>query len=222
MKSLTGLFFVVLISVSLVNAQSINSEKAATHFYIVNLDNELLDILNQTNAKGKLDAATMEKTDMVASIIDSVYNMSSQVFKSDLGLELLPLNELQSKIKYNSEFPNCPNMVNIKKVLKTASGYKYYADYFVNIFSGLNPDSQAKPSLNQIRPLYAISFTLYDGTGKIVKKMDFSYKSKKPLADNKKDAAKTNEEIKSKICSQYNLALNEFTAEYKKMLIAKL
>lgn len=225
MKILTSLMFAALMMIlGNVNAQTPEAGKAATHFYIVNVDNALLNISGPGTAKNNDDEDDdiAIQNEVVTHIIDSIYTISSELFKSQLGLELLPLNELKSKIRYSSEFPNCPNTTNIKRVLKKVSGYKYYADYYVNIFSGYNNEYLAKPHLTQIKPLYALSFTLYDNSGKVVKRIDFSYRSKKPMFNSNKNVNISSEKVKTELCNLYTDALKEFTIEYKKVLLAKL
>lgn len=223
MKTINVMLFLALIfGYTNTNAQLFNSEKAVTHFYIVNVDKNLLGLSNSTNVGDENKEIEEIRSDLLTNIIDSIYTLSSEMFKTEIGLELLPLGELKNKIAYNANFPKCPDMVNIKKVLKKASGYKYYADYYVNIFSGFNGEYLAKPHFAQIKPLYAICFTLYDNTGRIVKKIDFSYKSKVPFGNNKKGSVKTNQEVQTRLCDMYCDAFKEFAQEYKRVLVAKL
>jgi hypothetical protein len=198
-------------------AQALQADKAVTHFYIVNLDEDLLDVFTSAKADNK----TPSSDEFIKSIIDTFYTIASDKFKNELGLELLPLSELQGKVKYNSQFPNCPDMANIKKVLKHATGYKYYTDYFVNVFSDI-PDTPVKPAPNKIKPLYAISFTIYNESGKQIKKIDIAYKSKKALADNKQDMSKVSQQMKLKLSDFYSEALKGVTVEYKKRMTAQL
>jgi len=199
-------------------AQTLKDDKAVTHFYIVNIDEDLLDV----STSAKVNDKTPSRNEFVVGIIDTFYAIASERFKNELGLELLPLGELQGKVKYNSQYPNCPDMTNIKKVLKNAAGYKYYTDYFVNIFSDNNTDSSVKSAPNRIRPLYAICFTIYDASGKQVKKIDMTYKSRKPLAENKQDMKDLNQQMKSKLSKFYSEALTGFAFEYKKKMTAQL
>jgi len=200
-------------------AQPDNAAKAVTHFYIVNFDNELLNFLNAS----KEDISNNSLNSPVTMLImDTLYQISTQIFKKELGLELLPLNELQNKIKYNKTFPDCPDVFSINKVLKKASGYKYYIDYYVNIFSDVTNKSALTSSLSQIKPLYAISFTLYDSNGKVVKKFQYSYRSTEPLANDKEKKQISKQDIKTNLCSTYEVALKKFTSGYKKNLVASL
>ena len=138
--------------------------------------------------------------------------MSNIAFKNDLGLDLLPLNDFEDKA---SESLNCPEMINIKKVLKTSSGFNYYVDYYVNIFSGNNNDTVSNPTLNQIRPLYVISFTLYDNERNVLKRMQYVHRSVQPLADKLAVSQRTSEDIKLALCNIYKEALKEFAFEFK-------
>ncbi len=218
MKALSLIIFLSLfISLKGLNAaEEIKGEKAATLFYIVNLDDQMLDVFKQVKAKTDDASASDNKIEVTSGVIDSIYAISSDVFKDDLGLELLPLNELQNKVKYNSQFPNCPNEGNnIKKAVKNATGYKFYVDFFVNIYSGLNPSPNSKVTAKQIRPLYAISFTIYNKSGNVTLKKEFTYRSNDTLADNKKGKKITEQDIMSKLYNTYRTALREFTSEYK-------
>jgi hypothetical protein len=199
------------------NAQTTTPEKAATHFFIVNLDGHLMDALNPSQEFTDDQAYELNA---ISVIIDSLYRISAETFKNELNIELLPLTELKSKIKYNRFFPNCPNVTNVKKVIKVAAGYTYYADFYVNIFSGITNEVTSKPSLYKIRPLYAFSFTLYDKSGKVVKKIDFNYKAKKSLVDSSYDTHKSGNDVKAAIVSLFHSAVYEFSAEYKKKLLA--
>lgn len=216
MRRILGIFVVLLASGMGLKAQSLQSNKTATHFFIVNMDENLLNVLNviKNDKKNETPSSEPMDKDLMESIIDTFYFISSEKFKIEFGIELLPLNELQCKIKYSNLFPNCPDVANIKKVIKNASGYKFYTDYFVNIFSDINTDYPVK-SLMHIRPLYAICFNLYDATGKLVKNIKFSYKSKKPLADNRLDIEKTEQQMKSELSQFYTDALNEYASMHK-------
>ena len=220
MRNLCLLSLLLCLSCLGLNAQTLPDKIAVTHFYMVNLDEDLANVFTYKSAK------TPDKYsvgDVVASIIDTFYTIAAERFKNELGLQLLPLNELKSRIKYNSLYPNCPDLSNIKKVLKCASGYNYYTDFFVNIFSELNTESPVRPLPNKIKPLYAISFTLYDNTGKIVQKIDFSYKSRQALSESSKaDFDRNSQQLKSKLCDLYAEALNGFEIVCKKKLTAQL
>lgn len=218
--AILGIVLGLLMNIGKANAGDKNSEKAATHFYIVNIDNDLLSIMNSINNEN-ISGATVAGS-IANSIIDTIYEISAQTFRTQLGLDLLPLSELRDKIKYNKTYPECPDMVNINKVLKVASGYKYYVDFYVNIYSEITNESVINPTPSQIRPLYAISFTLYDNTGKVIKKLQYSYQSPKVLEENKKRSVAIDKIVKTNLCGMYEIALKEFTSEYKKNLVAAL
>lgn len=221
MKKITFLSTILWFCCIGLNAQNLQGEKTVTHFYIVNIDNDLRDAITSNNSD--VNYLKTFSNNFVASIIDTFYTIASEKIKSDLGLELLPLNELQHKIKYNREYPNCPDVYNIKKVLKGVAGYKYYMDYYVNVFSDLNTDSPVIPSLTRIRPLFAISFTLFNDQGKPVEKVTYSYKSRKPLAEvNKQTNGSINEQLKTRLCDYYTEALNAFSEVCKKKQLAQL
>ena len=221
MKTIVGIFVALMVSGVGLKAQSLQSNKTATHFFIVNMDENLLNVLNEikNDKKNETSSAVPIDKDLMESIIDTFYSISSEKFKIEFGIDLLPLNELQSKIKYSNLFPNCPDVVNIRKVIKNASGYKFYTDYFVNIFSDINTDYPVKNALMHIRPLYAFCFNLYDATGKLVKNIKFSYKSKKPLADNRLDIEKTKQQMKAELSQFYSDALNEYASMHKLKLM---
>lgn len=193
-----------------VKAKSIDPEKVAPLYYIVNLDKKLQNVFHQLNVDCKLD--TYNNSTETSSLADSLYAMSNLTFKNDLGIELLPLNDFEDKA---SETINCPEMINIKKVLKTSAGYNYYVDYYVNIFSGNNIDSVSRPSLNQIRPLYVISFTLYDNQRNVLSRMQYVYRSSKPLAEKLNGTKSTEQDIKMALCNIYQEALKEFAFEFQ-------
>ena len=194
-------------------AQSAPKDTAVTYYYIINLDDNLTDLFSS----GKKDLVTQVSDSLLSSIIDTFYNITIEAFKKELGLEFLPLNELHGKIKYNSLYPQCPDFTNIKKLLKITSGYDYYTDYFVNIFSDLNARTPGIISPSKIRPLFAISLGLHDSKGALVKSINLSYKSKKPLADPKSLTKKINpQSVKLKLCDSYSEALVEVTKAYKK------
>jgi hypothetical protein len=192
-----------------VKAKPIDPEKVAPLYYIVNLDKKLQNVFFQPNVDSKLDS--YNNSNETSSLADSLYTMSNLAFKNDLGFELLPLNDFEDKA---SESVNCPEMINIKKVLKTSSGYNYYVDYYVNIFSGNNIDSVSRPSLNQIRPLYVISLTLYDNGRNVVNRIQYVYRSSKPLAEKLNGTKRTEQDIKMALCDIYQDALKEFAFEF--------
>jgi len=176
MKTMFGILVALGISCMGIKAQSLQSSKAVTHFFMVTMDENLLDVLNviKDDKKNETQLTQPVDKDLMESIIDTFYSISTEKFKSEFGLDLLPLNELQSKVKYNTLFSNCPDAINIKKVIKNASGYKFYTDYFVNVFSDINTEYPVKPSLLRIRPLYAFCFNLYDASGKLLKNICFT------------------------------------------------
>lgn len=99
MKILAGLLFACLsINLSAICTKPFNGEKAATHFYIVNLDEQILDMFNQFTDNCKDQQVNPIKKEFTANVIDSIYAISAQMIKMEIGLELLPLSELQNKI----------------------------------------------------------------------------------------------------------------------------
>jgi hypothetical protein len=217
MKTVLLLTLVLLCSPTC-EAQTPLKDKTVTYFYVVNLDDDLSRILSLPQVVEKDTNAMNQKpnNELLASIADTFYTITLEKFRHELGLELLPLNALQGQVKYSTKYPNCPDVTNVKKVLKSASGYKYYADYYVNVFSDVSIYSPVIPSPTGIKPLYAISLTIYDQTGKLLKKINLSYKSNKALAEPRVDSNKTTERMKSKLCNLYSEALNQVAVEYKK------
>ena len=223
MWMMIGVLGVLVVSCMRLKAQSMQSSNAVTHFFIVNLDENMVDVLNFLKNEKKADNFTGELLDKKAfeSIMDTFYTIFSEKFKNEFGINLLPLGALQNKIRYSNQFPNCPAVVNIKKVIRNASGYKYYTDFFVNIFSDLTSEYPAKPSLLRIKPIYALCFNLYDGNGTLIRNICFSYKSKKSLAENRHESNKTIQEMKEELSEYYSDALNEF-ADLNKTQFAML
>lgn len=187
------------------------------------MDESLMNVFSfeKTENQTYRNSSDQGNNKFISCIIDTFYAIASAKLKDELGLELLPLNELHNKIKYSSEYPNCPDMINIKKVLKNASGYQYYADFFVNIYSTF-PETSEKLALNEIKPLYAISFTLFDSKGSVIQKIEFSFKSKEPLAKTNKQNESLEQQIKKSLCLYYGEALNGFSTMCKKKLTAQL
>jgi len=71
--------------------------------------------------------------------------------------------------------------------------------------------------------LFAISFNLYDGTGKLVEKIDYSYKSNKALSEgNKPGIRPRSQQMKVRLCNSYSDALNGFSIVCKRKLTAQL
>jgi len=198
-----GMFFLF----NSVKSQSTQNLSAVTHFYIVNLDDKLLESINDINRLDNSKYLTHK------SIIDTFYSISVSFFKDALGLELLPLNELRKKVKYNDQFPECPAAVGVKRVIKSASGYEFYADYYVNVFSdNVDNDNEAYA----VKPLFAISFTLYDSFGNRVKQIEYSYKSRKALdIKNIENSPDKGEAIKGQYSELYSNALSSFFTHYK-------
>lgn len=214
-KTFTYLFF-FLGCFSIAKAQV--SERAATHFYTVNFDSKFQNYFSLDDSKGDSLNYTLSNK-FTQAIADSMYVISANAFKTELGLELLPLSELKDKVRYNNEYPNYPDAIKIKKVLKSASGYKYYVDFYINVFSGYSIDPTERPSLNHVKPIYAISFTLYNGNGNILKKIQFSHPSSEPIVENKCDKK---EHVELLLCNLYKEAMKEFTNEYKAGIAAAL
>lgn len=223
MRHMILVLVILTISCFGLNAQSLQGEKAATHFYMINMDESLTNVFSfeKTETQTYRNTSDQGSNEFISCIIDTFYAIASAKLKDELGLELLPLNELHNKIKYSSEYPNCPDMINIKKVLKNASGYQYYADFFVNIYSTF-PETSEKLALNEIKPLYAISFTLFDSKGSVIQKIEFSFKSKEPLAKTNKQNESLEQQIKKSLCLYYGEALNGFSTMCKKKLTAQL
>lgn len=220
------LYLIILLITSYagINAQT-PIDTAVTYYYIVNLDEDLTDLFSSQNKDdgNSHEGEQIQVSDsLIASIIDTFYTMATITFKKELGLELLPLNELQGKIKYHNVYPNCPDLTNIKKVLKVSPGYDFYTDYFVNIFADVNSTTPGMISPYKVRPLYAISLTLYDPKGKLVKKINLSYKARKPLAEGKPGSKNPDsQQLKLKLCTSYSEALIEATKAYKKTPLEK-
>lgn len=214
MKTLIVLAVAIVSCVGL-RAQSLQGSQPVTYFYTVNFDDNMVSIFNSTDSTSNIPTTSFDNGKFLASLVDTFYCIAAKKFKTELGLELLPLNELQGKVKYSSAYPECPNLPNIKKAVKTAAGYKYYVDYYVNVFSDLSPESTLEPSAKRIRPLYAISFTIYNRDGKPVKEVKLSYKSRQPLACEKEEMSAPSCQMKAKLCDFYNEALNELTEVYK-------
>jgi hypothetical protein len=217
------LVFIVVSCLGL-HAQSLNGEKAVTHYFMVNIDESIQDIFSSVKPEKNIPKSKEnqeKKNRIIEGIIDTFYTIASARVKEELGLELLPLNELHNKIKYSSEYPNCPKMTDIKKVLLSASGYKYYVDFYINIYSNFSEAAETS-SPDRIKPLYAISFTLYDAKGKLVKKTNFSFRSKEVLVkETIKDQNFLGTYMKTNLCNYYNEALNGFSNLDKKKLTAE-
>jgi hypothetical protein len=214
MKTLIVLGIAILSCVGL-RAQALQGSQPVTYFYIVNFDDNMVSIFKSSDTLNNISTTPFDNGKYLASLIDTFYYIAAEKFKNELGLELLPLGELQGKVKYNNTYPECPHLPNIKKAIKTAAGYKYYVDFFVNVFSDLSPESTLEPAAHRIRPLYALSFSIYNRDGKPVKEIKLSYKSRKSLADGKENITSSTCEMKTKLCSFYNEALNELTEIYK-------
>jgi hypothetical protein len=218
MRQIVVILMFAAISQLSANAQSLQGEKVATHFYIVNLDEGLQKFFSSEKTdRSKFTEITLDNK-IIANIIDTFYTIATNKLKDDLGLNLLPLKELQNKIKYNSEYPNCPETANIKKVLKSVSGYTYYTDFYVNVYSDFSENMEAL-SPDKIKPLYAISFTLYDAKGNSIEKTDFSFRSKETLT---KDSIQDKNKIKMNLCKYYYEALNGLSIACKKKFVAEL
>jgi hypothetical protein len=214
-------FFVV--SCLGIHAQSLNGEKAVTHYFMVNIDESIQDIFSSVKPEKNIPKSkeNLEKNRIIEGIIDTFYTIAAGRVKDELGLELLPLNELHNKIKYSSEYPNCPKMTDIRKVLLNAPGYQYYVDFYINIYSNFSEAAETT-SPDRIKPLYAVSFTLYDAKGKVVKKTNFSFRSNEVLVkETIKDQNYFGTLLKTNLCSYYSEALNGFSNLSKKKLTAE-
>ncbi len=214
MKTLIILAVTILSCVGL-RAQALQGTQPVTYFYTVNFDDNMVSIFNSSDTVNNVPSTTFDNGKFLASLVDTFYCLAANKFKSELDLDLLPLSELQGKVKYSNTYPECPNLSSIKKAVKSAAGYKYYVDYYVNVFSDLSPESTLEPNAKRIRPLYAISFTIYNRDGKAVKEIKLSYKSRQPLACEKEEMSAPSCQMKAKLCDFYNEALNELTEVYK-------
>lgn len=217
-----SIVIILLLNWTAINAQTLQGQKSATHFFMVNLDADIAEVLSAGDAVKNVSVYSLSSNGMITSIIDTFYQIAEERFKAELGLELLPLGELKNKIRYNKDYPLCPDMPNIKKVLKTASGYKFYLDYYVNVFSDLYQETMAKPTPARIRPLFAICFTLYNASGIAVEKVEYSYKTRKPLAQANLSTDKSCQQIKTRLCEYYSEALEGFSVVCRKKLTAQL
>lgn len=217
-----SIIVILLLNWTVINAQTLQGQKSATHFFMVNLDADIAEVLSANDAGKSVTVFSLSSNEMITSIIDTFYQIAEERFKAELGLELLPLGELKNKIRYNKDYPLCPDMPNIKKVLKTASGYKFYLDYYVNVFSDLYQETMAKPTPTRIRPLFAICFTLYNASGIAIEKVEYSYKTRKPLAQANWPADKSCLQIKTRLCEYYSEALEGFSIVCRKKLTAQL
>jgi hypothetical protein len=201
------------------NSQTLPGGRTATYFYIVNFDNNLNELFKLTGSEvsSSIDLVEGLNKKFTTNIIDTFYTIASEKFKTELGLELKPLSELTGKVKYNKSYPDCPSVDNVKKVIKSVSGYQYFVDYYVNVFSenSDNPESSLSPSI--VKPIYAISFTLYDTNGKTLKQIQLCYRAKKSLAKTHKMDKSTHQEIKSELCSFYSEALDQVAMVYKRI-----
>jgi hypothetical protein len=207
---------IAIISCIGIKGQSLLTNQSVTYFYTVNFDKTLANLFNSTDVNNTVNKSyNTINNNIIAGIIDTFYHIASEKFRNELNMELLPLKELQGKIKYNTMYPKCPNIVNIKKVMKFASGYTYYIDYYINIFSDLTPNLYDALPPTRIKPVYAISFTLYNSTGEQIKEIKLCYKSKKNLVSEQENLNKTSQKMKSQLCSFYSEALNQLTMAYK-------
>jgi hypothetical protein len=208
---------IAIISCIGIKGQSLQTNQSVTYFYTVNFDKTLAQLFNSTDVNNTINESynTFTNNDVIAGIIDTFYCIASEKFRSELSMELLPLKELQGKVKYSMMYPKCPSITNIKKVMKSASGYQYYVDYYINVYSDLTPTLYDALPPTRIRPVYAISFTIYDSNGVQVKEIKLCYKSKKTLANEQEKLDKTSQKMKSQLCSFYSEALNQLTMAYK-------
>jgi len=73
---------------------------------------------------------------LVASLIDTLYQMTSQRFEDSLNIHLLPLNELQDDIRYDATYPSCPAINSKRKAIRKAGSYDRYCKIYINFNTG--------------------------------------------------------------------------------------
>ena len=73
---------------------------------------------------------------LVASLIDTLYQMTRKEFNDSLNINLLPLNELKDDIRYDITYPACPTINSKRKAIRKAGSYDMYCKIYINFNTG--------------------------------------------------------------------------------------
>jgi len=157
---------------------------------------------------------------LVASLIDTLYQMTRQRFKDSLNINLLPLNELKDDIRYDATYPACPTINSKRKAIRKAKGYDRYGKIYINFNTGTSVGVKGL-TVGEKYPNVWIKINVYDeGKNKIKKisvKKDFNKDIGVSTVKNKWTQKKQYdlETMRRNLSGLYSITLNEVLNEYK-------
>jgi hypothetical protein len=163
----------VILTAKSLSAGDLNGKKVTTHYYFVQMSEEI----KNTVESGGIDAeetriedgkvvvqAKGNSYDLQGSLLDTLYEITVNKF-SGKGIELLPLNTLEGKIKYHFQYKQCPGVVSSKKAIKSAPDQEVYCQLSVNYHTGTSVGATNIRTGGAVKPQVDIKMQLVDKEG---------------------------------------------------------
>ena len=107
---------------------------------------------------------------LVASLIDTLYQMTRKEFKDSLNINLLPLNELKDDIRYDATYPACPTINSKRKAIRKTGSYDRYSTIYINFNTGTSVGVRGL-TIGEKYPNVWIKINVYDEDKNKVKKI---------------------------------------------------
>ena len=119
---------------------------------------------------------------LTASLIDTVYNITSARLKEKYNAELLPMEELDGKIKYiyGDPYNALPNAT-LKLARKNTTGYATYAKLFVSVQRQGVGVGNGFVDLGSTKAIVMVWMEIYDKDGNKIKDVKGEAKGEEPI-----------------------------------------
>lgn len=157
---------------------------------------------------------------LVASLIDTLYQMTRQRFKDSLNINLLPLNELKDDIRYDGTYPACPTINSKRKAIRKAEGYDRYCKIYINFNTGTSVGVKGL-TVGEKYPNVWIRMKVYDEDKNRVKKINVRKDFNKDIGVSTVKHKWTQqkkydlETMRKNLSSLYSITLKDVLNEYK-------
>ena len=158
---------------------------------------------------------------LIASLVDTLYQITQKHFKDSLNITLLPLNELEGKIKYDEYgYPSAPLEGSKRIAIKKAPGYKRYAKLYINFHTGTSAGFKGL-TVGQKLPKVWIKMKVYDENKDKLKSISVNKDFDKDIGVSTVKHAWTQREeydlevMRKNLSGLYELTMNDVLNAYK-------
>lgn len=157
---------------------------------------------------------------LVASLIDTLYQMTRQRFEDSLNIQLHPLNELKDDIRYDATYPSCPTINSKRKAIRKAGSYDRYCKIYINFNTGTSVGVKGL-TVGEKYPNVWIKINVYDENKNKLKKISVNKDFNKDIGVSTVKHKWTQQEkydletMRRNLSNLYSITLEDVVKEYK-------